>query len=283
MPMTQGDIQEYYATHWKDMHGRQRADGGADALRYSSRIQDAVMYPVYEQLIRALGLQVNGGSILDVGCGSGRWVRFFLDRFTPTRIIGVDFASSSIELLREGIDDAADTTIEFHVADIADPEMSLGEQFDVINVANVLYHIPEQDKYRAALSTLARHLKPDGCIVTTEYMPRVNMRTEWMLVRSRYEFEALCTEAGLEIVDIRAATFFSAEPVGMDGPDTGARQHFHRVRGAVDQLLGSANEQARAFLVDLFAEVDAACLAFSRERIADVDMPAQKLVTLRRM
>lgn len=292
MPMTQADIHSYYATHWQDVRERQ-GEEGAGALRYSSRIQDEVMYPVYERLIRALGLSVDHGSILDIGCGSGRWIRFFLDRYKPARILGIDFAPSSIELLRAETAGGAGSSggsgsggsggsIEFQTDDITDPTLDLGEQFDVINVGNVLFHIPEHDKYRSALNTLFRHVAPDGHIVTTEYLPRTSMRTEWMLVRSRYEFEALCAEAGLEIVDIRAATFFSDEPVGLDGPDSGSRRHFQQVRAATTQLLGAANEQTRDFLVNMFAEIDRACLAFCAERVADIDLPAQKLVVLRR-
>src|SRR5262249_44658624 len=144
--------------------------------------------------------------VLDVGSGSGRWVRFFAERFGPGRLLGMDFAGPSVDLLRKW---HAGSGAEFRQADITAPGLNLGERFSLVNAANVLFHIPEQDRFARALENLARHLEPGGRIVTTEYLPRTSMRTEWMLVRSRYEFEALARAAGLRIISVRPFCFFA--------------------------------------------------------------------------
>jgi SAM-dependent methyltransferase len=282
--MTQDDIRAHYQQNWKGV-----LDGAKDAadLSYSSPIEDAVLYPAYEELIRDLAIDTS--SVLDVGCGSGRWVRFFTERFRPRRLLGVDFAASSVDLLRKWHEAAGDEAeseagprLEFRRADIADPTLDLGERFSLINIANVLFHIPEHDRFAAALFNLARHVAPGGRIVTTEYLPRFSMRTEWMLVRSRYEFEALAKAAGLRIVAVRPFCFFSNDPMGVDGPDA-SRAHFNAVRARLKMLLDSGlNPDARRFIVDLFAEVERAAVAYCRERIAEVDLPSQKLVVLAR-
>ncbi len=202
MPMTQDDIRRHYETNW-----RQMADSaqGQQQLAYSEPVADAVSYPIYQQLIADLGIRVDGGRILDVGCGSGRWLRFFLERFQPRCYVGLDFAQSSIDLLHKWYPSHEKTRFEFCVGDITDPNLSLGEPFDLINVANVLFHIPEHEKFTQALSNLARLIGPDGRIVTTEYLPRTAARTEWMFVRSRYDFEQMVRSAGLEIAHIRAS------------------------------------------------------------------------------
>jgi hypothetical protein len=134
-----------------------------------------------------------------------------------------------------------------------------------------------------ALHNLASLVALDGHIATTEYMPRTTMRTEWMLVRSRYEFEAAARSVGLRIVALRATTFFANDPMGLDGPDDAVRQYFRRVRATQQQLLGGANaEQTRTFLVNHMAEMERAVLAFCKERLAEVDLPSQKLVVLAR-
>jgi len=50
-----------------------------------------------------------GERVLDVGCGSGRWVRYFTQRFTPKFLMGVDFTQASIDLLKkQGLIDELD-------------------------------------------------------------------------------------------------------------------------------------------------------------------------------
>ncbi len=278
MPMLQDDIRKHYESNW------QRADESADAveqLRYSSPVEDEVLYPAYQQLIRDLKLIDEDTRILDVGSGSGRWVQFFTEHFRPCKLMGVDFAAASVKLLNRWYPSTTHTQTRFDVCDITKPDMDLCERFDLINVANVLFHIPETDRYTQAIRNLASHLAPGGRIVTTEYLPRTTMRTEWMLVRSRYEFEAIVHAAGLRIIDTRGFCFFANDPMGLDGPDTGTRGHFNRVRSMTQQLLTSATDPGtRKYLIQMLAEIERACLSFAQERVADVDLPSQKLVVL---
>jgi ubiquinone/menaquinone biosynthesis C-methylase UbiE len=286
MPMTQEDIRSYYRNHWQQANDA-HATGDQSALNYSSPIEDPVIYPIYERLIRDLGIKVDNANLLDIGSGSGRWIRFILDRYTPASLTGIDFAESSVLLLNEWAATLSNpSAVSFHSADISDPALAIPKPengFDTINIANVLFHIPEPEKFEQSLKNIASLLAPGGRVLTTEYLPRVSMRTNWMAVRNRYEFEAACSNAGLEIADIRACSFFSNDPMGIDGPDGATRARFNKVRAMSKQLMdGVANEQSRQFIADLLAEVEHACLDFCSERIAQIDMPAQKLVVLRK-
>jgi len=278
MPMTQQDIRQFYEQEWKQTADRAKDLSG---LRYSNPVEDAVLYPSYKQLIRDLKIRVDGGRVLDVGCGSGRWIRYFLEEFQPRRLMGVDVAQSSIDMLETWCAKRPDVNISFRQVDITDPALELAEQFDLTNVANVLFHIPEEDLFVQALKNLAGHIAPGGRIITTEYMPRMTMRTNFMLVRSRYQFERAIKAVGLRITEIRAFSVFANDPLGLDGPDDGVRAHFNRVRARTSQLLNSShNEATRKFLIDYLADIEQAILTFCRERIADVDLPSQKLVVL---
>jgi SAM-dependent methyltransferase len=279
MPMTQDDIRRHYEQDWK---AKSDAAADADGLRYSNPVEDAVLYPAYERLLRDLNVGVDGGAVLDVGSGSGRWVRYFLERFRPARLLGVDYTQASVDLLNKWCATASSAArLEFRRADITEPNVDFGEKFDLVNIANVLFHIPETDRFTRAVQNLARHLKPAGRIVTTEYLPRTTMRTQWMLVRSRYEFEAIAAQAGLRIVDVRPTAFFCNDPMGIDGPDAGARQHFNLVRNAMQHLqTGNADPGTRQFLTQFFTEIEKACLSFCGERMSPMDLPSQKLVVL---
>jgi hypothetical protein len=159
--------------------------------------------------------------------------------------------------------------------------VDLGRKFDLINVMNVLFHIPEPDRFMHAMRNLAAHLLSGGRIVTTEYLPRQTMRTTWMLVRSRYDFETAAAAAGLRVVAVKASCFFSNDPMGLEGPDNGVRNQFNAVRAGMNQITGlCTNDQAKAFFTKFLSDVENAMLGFCRERIADQELPSQKLVVL---
>jgi SAM-dependent methyltransferase len=283
--MSQDDIRAHYEREWSAASASAASSGGDGALAYSSPIEDAVLYPAYEALIRDLSLGARR-RVLDVGSGSGRWVRFFA-RYSPRRLVGVDFAEASVALLRSKYAGpgavSAGVSADFRHADLTQDSLDLGERFDLINVANVLFHIPEEDKFARALRNIHRHLDAGGRAVTTEYLPAATMRTPWMLVRSRDAFESACAAAGLRVVHVRGFCFFSNDPMGIDGPDDGLRERFNRVRAGVRTLLASPmNESARAFILGLLADVERAAVDYCAQRVAPVQFPSQKLVVLER-
>jgi SAM-dependent methyltransferase len=281
--MTQDAIRAHYEGEWK---AKSDSAEKLEQISYSNPVEDAVLYPIYRQMIADLKLRATGGDVLDVGSGSGRWIRFFLENFQPKSIQGLDYTQASVDLLRRwfaaGYGGGGRTTqLAFDRADITQPGLDLGRKFDLINIANVLFHIPEPDKFQRALENLARHVNPDGMIVTTEYLPRISMRTEWMLVRDRYSFEHMAKQAGLRIVAVKAFGIFTNDPMGIDGPDSGPRGHFQQVRGMLQNLANSIRgDEGSAFLIQLYSAIEQSILSFCRERIPDIDMPSQKLVFL---
>jgi 2-polyprenyl-3-methyl-5-hydroxy-6-metoxy-1,4-benzoquinol methylase len=278
-PLMQEDIRRHYEDAWKNADNAASDDAG---LNYSNPVEDAVLYPIYQQLLNDLKVTVNGGNILDVGCGSGRWVRYFLERFSPASLTGVDFTQSSVDLLRKRYF-SGPVASEFRLADLTQPELDLGRKFDLINVMNVLFHIPEPDRFMHAMRNLAAHLAPGGRIVTTEYLPRQTMRTNWMLVRSRYDFDAAVAAVGLRTIAVRATGFFSNDPMGIEGHDAGVRNQFYAVKAGMNQILSlSSDANAKSFFVKFLSDVENSCLNFCRERMSEQELPSQKLVVLGR-
>ena len=78
MPLMQEDIRKHYEQTWKQIDDKAQDEA---ALVYSNPIEDVVLYPLYERLLKDLKVSVNGGKVLDVGAGSGRWIRFFISHF----------------------------------------------------------------------------------------------------------------------------------------------------------------------------------------------------------
>jgi SAM-dependent methyltransferase len=97
-----------------------------------------------------------GGSVLDVGCNSGRDTRQLLD--LGYRVTGLDVSEQALRLCREQCPEAR--TIKMSLLDLAD----LKEQFDGIWFSYVLVHIPFR-LVPTALAALDRVLHPEGSMM----------------------------------------------------------------------------------------------------------------------
>jgi ubiquinone/menaquinone biosynthesis C-methylase UbiE len=280
MPMTQDDIRRHYETDWA---ARRQQAGDGTVVEYCDPVQEAVDHAVLDNLIGEMHIKVDGGRVLDIGSGSGRFIRFFLDRFAPAHLTGFDFTEASVELLRSTFGPVSNTPCEFIRGDITDPDLDLPGGYDVINIGHVLFHIPENDKYIRALHNLAKLVAKDGHIITTEYLPRTSMRTQWMQVRSRYEFDAALKAVGLRTVQVRSSSFFSSDPMGIDGLDDGTRGLFNTVKANMLQIRQTPmNDASRQFFTQYMVNIELAALAYLHERVAEVDHPSKKFVVIAR-
>ena len=284
MPMTRDDVRRHDATPWHLTDDAAAARPPRSRPTDGSPGEDADVGPIYERMAADLGLRIDRGRVLDVGCGSGRFVRLLLERWTPREIVGIDFVRSAVELLRAWaatLEIPGPTTLRFEVGDVTDPGLPTLGAFDVVNVGSVLRHVREPERLAAGLVNLRRNLAPGGRIVSSEHLPRTTMRTERMLVRSRDEMEAACAAAGLRIVDVRPTRGLADDPTDLDGPDEAVRDHDHRVRADMQALLSPrTDETIRRLVIAFLADLERAVQAFGGERLAPTDLPSPKLVVL---
>jgi SAM-dependent methyltransferase len=158
------------------------------------------------------------GSALDVGCGTGIWIDFWRSIGVP-QITGVDLTDTSIRRLEQ-----RNLSAHFLQADIADPGLDLGRQFDVISAMSVLLHIVEPERLATAVANLARHLAPRGRLLLIEpviasgwwggeFGPGANSR-----VRPVEAWAEELARHGLEIRSLRPVTFLLANPIDARSP-----------------------------------------------------------------
>ena len=81
-----------------------------------------------------------GMTILDFGCGSGEMLEvFYRNRYRPKQYVGLDFRQKTIDeniVKFEKLDFA-----DFRAVDLCEPELDLGQTFDVITCFEVMEHI----------------------------------------------------------------------------------------------------------------------------------------------
>jgi SAM-dependent methyltransferase len=86
---------------------------------------------------------VGAGSVLDVGCGSGRLFPLYLER-RMERIVGVDISVGALELARRDF-----PTVDLRQVSVLDLSPTTVGQFDLALTNRVLQHIPRPEVGRA--------------------------------------------------------------------------------------------------------------------------------------
>ena len=119
--------------------------------------------------------------VLDVGCGTGRFVLEHLIRNKPKIAIGIDF---SIRAIEEAIECAQGMPQAVFVVGDAMKLPVQSEKFDRILTTEVIEHLPN---HRCALNELRRCLAPDGTLIlsTPNYF---NIAGFFKLIIDRFYF-----------------------------------------------------------------------------------------------
>ncbi|HYW70727.1 MAG TPA: class I SAM-dependent methyltransferase [Pyrinomonadaceae bacterium] len=127
-------------------------DGWSDYARFWQE-RDDLQSEEWQEFAAAIK---PGGSVLDVGCNSGRDTRQLIDR--GYRVTALDVSEQALRLCREQCPEAR--TIRMSLLDLA----GLNEQFDGIWFSYVLVHIPYK-LVDEALATLEKVLHPQGAMM----------------------------------------------------------------------------------------------------------------------
>ena len=157
-----------------------------------------------QRLALAPWLRVRPGtSVLDVGCGVGRWSRGLARR--GARVTGVDFSPTMIaEARRRAAARGVLARCRFLVQDLA--HLDAGEKFDLVLGVTVLQHILEPQALRAAVRRLADHLSEAGRLVLLEAAPERSIGScdsPIFQARPRSDYLRLFAECGLTLRAIR--------------------------------------------------------------------------------
>jgi len=108
---------------------------------------------IYHMVARAVAARhPGGGTLLDVGCGSGRLWPFVRDRFD--RYVGVDAVRY----------DGFPSDGEFHAADLDAQTLPFADAADVVAAVETIEHL---ENPRAFVRALVRAARPGGWVIVT--------------------------------------------------------------------------------------------------------------------
>lgn len=155
-----------------------------------------VRQEVFAERVGALAVDWSRARVLDVGSGTGFYVRAW-QRLGAVAVTGCDLTEAAVVRLRERF-----PGLRFERVDIADPQGVFDEaEFDAVSCMDVLFHITDDERYAAAVKSIAHLVRSGGYFVFSEnflHRPaqrgvnQVNRPLEWITAR--------LDEAGFDVV-----------------------------------------------------------------------------------
>jgi 2-polyprenyl-3-methyl-5-hydroxy-6-metoxy-1,4-benzoquinol methylase len=145
---------------------------------------------VLTRSLAAEGFEPRGKTVLDVGCGTGFFTAYYLER--GARVTGVDIASTSVETLSRRHPEAT-----FILADVG--EQPVPGRFDLVNAFDVLYHITDDARWETAVTHLAAAVAPGGRLLISDTFSDMGTLASHNRMRSLARYRARLEAAGLEI------------------------------------------------------------------------------------
>ncbi|MCC8368656.1 MAG: class I SAM-dependent methyltransferase [Rickettsia endosymbiont of Oxypoda opaca] len=120
-------------------------------------------YIINPHIINLIG-NIKGKTVLEVGCGFGRYLEI-LSKHTPSKLVGCDISAHQIQLCIETV---KNNDIEYYIMDFSDANSSivLGQnKYDIVYNVFVILYIETLDKLKTFIENCYKCLKKGGKIV----------------------------------------------------------------------------------------------------------------------
>jgi SAM-dependent methyltransferase len=162
------------------------------------------------RVIKNLGIDLHGKKVLDIGCGTGFWVDYWL-RQGAEAITGMDIAETSIRGLRERY-----PLHKFVVCDIQQ-QWPVEGKFDIISAFAVLNHIVDEKGFDAAIASISRSLAPGGYLFISDgFLKRGPLGGGMVCWRTFDRYHKALLAQDIEVVGVFPLAVFIDTACGME-------------------------------------------------------------------
>jgi len=141
------------------------------AEAYSKLEFAGTYYLAYRDLPEIISQHVNGKSVLDFGCGTGRSTRFL--QKLGFHVIGIDISEEMISIAKK-----LDQKNDYFLINDGDFHQFTPDSFDLILSAFTFDNVPTMEKKIMLFSGLSSLLKQDGIIINLVSSPEIYTH-EW--------------------------------------------------------------------------------------------------------
>lgn len=151
-----------YEEYWRTIHAKGKEDLCCvcfpDKPLYFNLFFDRIEKHILRKYIKKNKIDFTGKTLLDIGCGRGRWLRFFGEGGAKT--IGIDLSGDAVQSCRS-------KNLEAYTGSITDMNMFEDESFDYVTSITVLLHLPFDIK-EEAVKEIGRVVKKGGRVILIE-------------------------------------------------------------------------------------------------------------------
>jgi len=150
-----------------------------------------------ERAFDAVNRSLKGVRVLEVGCGTGFYTDYCA-RQEVSDYVGLDVTSISVTTLRQRY-----PQFTFFQTDVTRESPHLELTFDVVLVADVLFHIVEDKDFCAAVRNICGWVATEGVLILSDIFPSVSIQTALHVNnRALDEYGQLLTAHGLRVIHI---------------------------------------------------------------------------------
>jgi tRNA (cmo5U34)-methyltransferase len=126
-----------------------------------------------------------GGTLLDLGCGSGRLLARLAHGRPDARIVGLDLSEPMLETGRQMLEsEGLSHRVELRPGDITTFDADLPESLDVLSCIFALHHLPTEEVASRCLEAIARARSRSACAIWIFDFARLRHPGSWPAIAS---------------------------------------------------------------------------------------------------
>jgi len=151
---------------------------------------------VFNNILTTITCDFSKDNVLDIGSGTGHYIEIFKNR-NVVNLTGIDITAIAVKQLSTKYPGTV-----FLQTDITDIDPGLAtNQFQLVTIIDVLFHIIEDAKYVQALKNISRITKPGGYLILSENLCRNDLTRGHIRDRKKEFIISTLTDSGFEIID----------------------------------------------------------------------------------
>lgn len=158
---------------------------------------------VLRRALARAGVPVEGSVVLDVGAGTGFYVRTWLE-LGAAQVTGTDLSDVAVRALRDEF-----PTAEFIRDDIAEASEAMrSRRYDMVSAFDVLFHIVDDERFVLAIGNIAHITRSGGHLLLSDFfLHGPTIRGRHQVSRSLSEIDEVLQANGFETI-VRVPVFF---------------------------------------------------------------------------